>query len=403
MLASACATTRPHVADLPDAPTDLDRRVASVHDARTHGRSHEALQQLVELLDARDRDGGDLDPSLRAAIAHEVAWAEADTTLVVKRLVVRGRLSGAHAVVASRRTMLHHADFAALWPRLADAIATGATTRCDAITHESPYLARLTARYCDRLGIEAPALAPLPSAIAAITLTGDVKGVTPDQRSRLETAIAHQLEASPWYDHDAPRASASIAGAQRIEVAEPREERIDVPWVERIPYTETAVAVVPFSARHRFTPLVVAAKTKTKFREEAREYSYYATRREADYAARWRFHLVLAASSDPITFETKDRDHRVGYDHDVTYEPAGVSPSRANLPTDDEWFDHVLAGFEAALAAELSSQWSSTYCREHDYTLETAARCAYGATPPSAARAVLAESFGNELGFVLER
>ena len=65
--------------------------------------------------------------------------------------------------------------------------------------------------------------------------------------------------------------------------------------------------------------------------------------------------------------------------------------------------DQVLGELRALLPARLAAHWSDAYCKAPSYEAETAARCAYGARPPTAARAALAGVFRAEVDGVIAR
>jgi len=93
----------------------------------------------------------------------------------------------------------------------------------------------------------------------------------------------------------------------------------------------------------------------------------------------------------------------VGYDHDASLGPAGVVPSRAQLPGFDAWFATLLTRLDAELPAQLAEHWRASFCQASSFTAEAAARCAYGATPPPAACNALAELSTRDVDRVIAR
>jgi hypothetical protein len=88
--------------------------------------------------------------------------------------------------------------------------------------------------------------------------------------------------------------------------------------------------------------------------------------------------------------------------HDVTFEPAGVTPSRVSLMTETEWFDRQLESLAATFQSAATQHWQRSFCREAPLGAEAAARCAHGGGAlPAAAKDGLTIAFGPESDAVL--
>ncbi len=435
----------------------LATRAAGLHATRDRAALDVTLRELAALLATRDRWAGDGDPPTHAAIADEVTWARARLTAQIGGLVTAHRPLAAEAVLASRRAVLTASDFVSLWPTLTAEVRGAGRTICVAVTprepERSPYLADLATRYCTHFGVAAGAPIALPFTIAGVAIDGEVRGMTAAQRSRLDQTVARVVAASPWAGTPgSPRSAAALVGSQAARFGV-RPMKLDASWTETIPYQhresyresyqesysdqESYTVQVPhFSSRtesyscgygssartctrsvshtdyrsetrHRTvtkyrTAYRDAWRMVTRYRHEPRVFSYQAIEQIADYDGDWRLEIPLGPAAAPAIATVVTRSHRAGIDHDVRFDPAGVMPSRANLPSHDDWFERLRADFETDLDRALASAWIASFCREPLYDLEAAARCTHGAaTPPHAPVAALTVVFGAETSQVL--
>lgn len=145
-----------------------------------------------------------------------------------------------------------------------------------------------------------------------------------------------------------------------------------------------------------------AWRNVTKTRLEPRMFQYSAIERVGFYSGTWRLAIALGGAG-PLDVVLADSLHQVGYDHDVTFTPAGVAPSRAQLMTVDAWFLRLLAQLSGVVPARLTQHWSTSFCQMPSFDAETAARCGYGATMPAPARGQLARLFGVDVDRVIAR
>ena len=84
-----------------------------------------------------------------------------------------------------------------------------------------------------------------------------------------------------------------------------------------------------------------------------------------------------------------------GYDVDVTIAEAGIAPSRAHLPTHEQFATAQHDRLAAQLLDLLKAEYSRRYCTAETYTIEEAARCgvAPGSTWSLATRATRSGRF----------
>ena len=86
----------------------------------------------------------------------------------------------------------------------------------------------------------------------------------------------------------------------------------------------------------------------------------------------------------------------------MTIEPAGVSPSRANLTSHEQFAAHEAATLADRFVEQLDAEYARQFCGLATFTLEQAARCAYAGAQhlPPAARTALGHVFGGEVSFL---
>jgi hypothetical protein len=374
-----------------------------VRAAREAGRAPEALRELAVLLDARDRWALGADAAVARATGAEVAWASQHVVREVDGFVAARRPAAARAVVASRRAQLAFPDFAPLWTRIEATLSAAGAAMCAGLDARRPYLAALAAAHCATAGVD---LDPgvLPHAVAGVTLDGAIEGMDEAQRAALVAALDGWLPASPWYGRGAEgRATVALAGSQRVARTSKRTT-VDVPWYERVPHTVNRAVVGLGTVSDGGTTKTVSAVAvvpATEYVEEERWLNYQALRHDAEYRGDWRLAVAVGPRPRPLAVQVSDRIRRSGLDHDVSHAGAGVTPSRADLPTDADWTLHLIAKLETVWKDQLAAHWRASFCEETEYTAETAARCALGATPPPAAREALATVLGPDVDLVL--
>lgn len=444
----------------------LATRVGKLRAAR---RAEPALAAFAELMSRRRAWADVNDAAAARLIAEEVAAASAHLHGEIGRLAADQPLAAEEAI-AARRDKLGFRELDALWSSLATEARSGGQTICRAAApasaDESPYLARLTSRYCAHFGTQAPLPALLPEIVGGIAIAGAVSGMTDEQRARLEVAVESALRSTPWFAEEGPaRARVALGGHQAVAYGSAQVART-APWSETVryteresyqepyqesyqesyqePYQESYTVQVPhteyhtesyscgygstqstctrtvsstsyrsetqyrtaFRTAHRTayrTAYRTAWRDVSKTREEPRTFEFAAIEETGNYSGTWSFAVALGASSGPLDVVVADSHREVGYDHDVTFPAANVWPTRAQLPSFDGWFARLLAQLTTVLPARLTEHWGTSFCQMPSFGAETAARCAYGAVLPGPGRAELARLFGNDVDRVIAR
>ena len=103
-----------------------------------------------------------------------------------------------------------------------------------------------------------------------------------------------------------------------------------------------------------------------------------------------------------MTLKLKRAEGAKGYEHDVTFEPAGISPRHDRISTAEEWVDAQLDGFATRVTWALNRKFLRTYCARPQYTVEEAAHCFMAGQKPPAAMAVLTGALGDRADSALE-
>jgi len=367
-------------------------------------------------------------------LAHRDAWsrsigiaAEVDQTgmyltgLVAGRTAATGPLAG-EDIVHRHAALLARADFRDR-RALLGAITTGAAqARCAALATDTPYLTWLVDRYCGHFGIARGDALPLPELRGGLVVTGEIAGVTDDQRAHLVDALGGAFRGSVWFAPGAPTVAARLEGSV-AQTVESHEVELAAGWTETVSYTEDEHTQEAYQEPYEDTEQVMVTNqvpcgdttcpetsweshsvTKyrtayrdvttsvTKYRDEPRVFRYRAMQSTARDTAGLRVHGELADAAVDDDFVER------GYDHDVVFAPAGVAPQRPHLLSFPQLVYREQQRLAAALRGALDAQFVARFCAEASFTPETAARCTYGdpAHPPAPARAALATVVGGD-------
>jgi hypothetical protein len=106
---------------------------------------------------------------------------------------------------------------------------------------------------------------------------------------------------------------------------------------------------------------------------------------------------VLAEQRSPLTVLVTDSHTAHGYEHNVTFEPGNVRPTRPSFPSSEAWFTEKARGLEQAFGEQLLARWREFYCSAPALTLDEAARCARSGTElPAQAHKALLEVLGDD-------
>jgi hypothetical protein len=413
---------------------ELRVELYNVQAARAAG--YEFIGKLALLLDQRDDWDGDGAAPLGGGIAFEVAAASAKIGAeVAARTDKDGPLAG-EDVASHYEKLLGHTDFAsartAIHVQLSEA-GRAHCTRYEAIG-ATPYWRWLTARYCGHWSAKRP-VPILPDQYRGLIVDGEIAGETGDEASALRTALQDAFTKSALYaPSGGGEVHATIDGHLAVHYSS-QQVTLTASWTEQVPYTDYETQqesyqepyddtetydeqvptteyvpcgdmTCPQTVYHTETKTRTVTKYRTayrditvpvtKYRDEPRTEDYNATERMGSYKS------ALSVQIGAVTASIETATSESGYDHDVTIEPAGVSPSRANLTSHEQFAAHEAATLADRFVERLDAAYVQQFCGLPAFTLEQAAECAYAgaAHVPAAGQAVLAQVFGGEVSFL---
>ena len=289
--------------------------------------------------------------------------------------------------------------------------------------------------------------------------------VSVGETEQLQRALVAAFRASAWYAPTGERtASTALSGAVAISfTSRPLDQHTtydeEVPYTdyetsqesyqepydetesysEQVPYTETetsnetcqrcdgtdrrceqhscpkTVTVTKYRTEWR-TRTVTKHRTAwrtvtnpvTRYRTVTHPYAYRATEITGSYATQLALAIDDTAELAGVVASTRLAEAQAGIEHDVTFAPANVYPSRANLPSREEVLDGQRRELQRQLVAALDARYATLHCAAATYDREAAATCVYldhQAAPP-AVHATLRTRFGADeafLGSVLTR
>jgi hypothetical protein len=155
----------------------------------------------------------------------------------------------------------------------------------------------------------------------------------------------------------------------------------------------------------------------TKYRTVTHPYSYSATELGGTYHSTLNLRVTAPESTDQpwregastsseellgVTAAVELADSATGIDHDVTFGPADVSPTRANLPSREYVLERETGRLQARVVAAFDERYAKLYCTAPRYDREAAAACAYLdlTRAPAAVRTVLRGTFGGDEAYL---
>jgi hypothetical protein len=448
----------PGDADAKDRLQDARMRVlaasaAEIGRVRAAGKSEDALALLTRLLARRREWAFTGDAATQKATHEHVVWADGYVRAEVGRFVAaRMPLSGEALLVRYAAALRDpelattQADTAALVRTAGQASCTEATAK---VSVDTPFLARRVAKLCVHYGAQPPAQPKLPFLVSQVGTAGDVAGTTPEDRNGIAAAVQRGLEKSVFWDATTDHAAGASTSGRNVARFSSRNTVLTRPWVESVPYeamesyqepytetvptTESYYESVPYTAyetrqrpcgsstcsesypvtkyrdEHRTRTVMrqqTAYRTRervvTRYRDENRIFTFEAREDSASYDTEVTVRIDLRQGLAPFAFQLSGHGSKSGFVHDASFPPAGVSPSRADLPTASAWLSAQLPGLEQQTRRAADEHFRVSFCERSAFTTEEAARCAHGkGALPAAARAGLAQALGPDVDNIL--
>lgn len=418
------------------------RRAATLREA---GNEAGSLEVLREALARRDAWEASLDAQTRALLESELAaQGRALREAVLGRLKSEGPLRAERAL-ATRAETLRIAELAPLGEELGAALKAAGQDTCAALQRDpglqGPYGTWWVARSCAHWQV-ALAPVPLPGLMGRLALDGALAGAPSTPLERLGAVF----RSSPWYDAAAADAAharlsghyaaqlkrepvtaqhsytAMVLHTEREQYQDPQQVpyqaaesySVQVPYSDHESYTYSCGSnrtctgsrtVTRYRTEHR-TRYVTRYRTEyrtqwrnvTRHRPEPRVYNHPAEKLTADYAADALLTVVLATQeAEPLRLEAKGQLQRTELEHAEANPAVNLAPHPSTLPTGPVWLEGVYGELELRLRNALQQRWLEAHCQRPRYSLEEAARCAYGAAaPPAAVAQALATALGED-------
>jgi hypothetical protein len=417
----------------------LQQMLRGVQTARAKDPAR-ATQKLGELLE--QRTAWQMQIEAKDALAAEVTATAKDIEVEIAGITTKTGPLAAHHALDRHAKLLAHPDFGnridVVFGRVAEVGRATCKRFAGSVTADEPYWAWIVDRYCRHWTPEASPVTvpPFPELRRELIVDGFVEGQSDAENEQLRVAIADAFRASAWYaPTGAGTAKAALYGRLAAKFTS-KTVRRSKDWIEQQQYTDTETHQEsyqePYEEQESYWEDVSSTewrdgkletvtkqehKTKwvtkyrtawrnvetsvTRTREIPHTFSYSALERSGHYTAK----LSLGVQREPeslfgdVTAELARDDRQRGFDHDITFDPAGIVPERADLETRDQMVANERARLQQRFVAALDAKYAATYCSAARYDrLEAAAACAYLdlARAPAPVRARLRGVFGDD-------
>ncbi len=443
------------VREKPDNATLRDKRWAARAKAveeiglhasslRRAGKQQAALRMARASVEARKKwfsaaDASRLSTDVHAQVDELATWAVQTVSGGVRAELAAQKPLAAHAATEQSRGLFIAAGLESRFQALTDEVNSAGDARCAELKGKLPegsaHLTHWVAAYCRVFSAEPPAVPPAPDQVGLLKIQADTLAPTsPEQRKQLEQRLEKLLIASSWFHQNAQAmASVSISGVHDVAYSQHKQPRA-AHWIERVPYQAQESYQQPYSATEYYSAqesyttyrqesyscgygttsrtcsrsspqtqyrsvqksrMVTKYRTQyrmvTRYREEPRIFNYEAIEHRGEYSAAWEIALTLSSSAPPLVMKVQGQRSAKDDEHNVTFVPAAVAPTRARLMSHEEWFSDRLKTLESSFTEAAQQHWAGTYCGTDAITDEQAARCARGAfaATPIAQKTVL--------------
>jgi hypothetical protein len=369
--------------------TTLRAKLEQARALRSSGHGAAALSLLDDELKMEARWGVTPYGELRALRDAEIAGAAETVDAAIRADLKDGAPLAAQARAAALEPLVQQPPLRPLADEMHARIAEAGKKRCDELAGrqkgDTPYLARLLADYCARVGgaFQAP---PPPEQRGGLRVSGRLAHTTDAQHHIVEAWLAEVFRASPWYAADATELSPVQLGGSFDARLERRRVTITVPYRTVVHSTATRGLIGP----------TVEIDTEVE-----RVFEYEAERYDARYGLDATLTVEVGASP-PLVVGVKHTDTKRAFEHDVRFPEANVYPQRANLPDINSWLTAFLASKRTPMLRKLRGRWVQAFCSAARFTPEEAARCLQAGQRVPAAEKALAAVFGADAEAVVE-
>jgi hypothetical protein len=427
--------------------------------ARERGSMSEARGKLGRFFRLRHRWVMSTPPALVGPLKQESTAAAMEMAEGVRKMLTADAPLAAEAALHADKVIVAEPELAVAVRELGADIRVAGQKRCDHYLSQAgskdgseqspadrPYWRWLVARYCQHFGREATVPA-LPNLASGVDLAGTISGVSDASATALGARLASALVGTPWY---APGVGERVAGELHGAYAVAYQHgpvTENAPWTERVAYqameprsvphqvsrmeSETYWVTVPYTvtqsetyscgdshsyrtctrsksvfrtrseSRSRLvtrwhTEYRTELQTVTRHKDVPRVFQYQAERYQANYTLASTVTMHLPPDGEPLTVPLARRELVQALRTDVTFLPAGISPTSGRVPSADQWLNAALDPMLEGVKRELRQAWTARFCTREEFTVEEAARCLYGSKAGAAATEALRSVSGAE-------
>jgi len=388
LLAAGCASV--NVADAPPGEPSIDTQLAQAAGFRASNHRDAALAALDRVLKRVGQQGGPqaLPPATRAALDREIRGADETVRAAVNVPLSAGQPLAAEAALARLAPLLVEAPLAPARQASADAIKQTGQQVCarlqGTVTAETPYWGLGVSRYCAHFGA-AFAPPPRPAALGSFEVTGTLAGLDTAETALLRDNINDWLRASLWFDPEGQAVGRGTVAGKYAASFKRQTVTLHAQYKQRIPVYSTSI--VP--ARRASSNLGVAIVDQT--------FAYDVEEVRGDYSFGASVKLDVGAAA-PVTLEIRRGQGVKGYTHDVTFEPANITPVHDEVPSGEQWFHTQVASMWGKAVWALNRKFIAAHCKRESYAPDDAVRCAAAGQQPPAVMAALAQAIGEDAG-----
>ncbi len=423
----------------------LRELLAATARSRIAGQLDAATSKLAEMLVRRDSWAMTVDAETNKELTVEVVAAgSAIATSVSKTAGAAGPLS-AEQIALHYAPLLAHHDFVNWRHEIDDSVRTAGAAACTSLQPRatSPYLSWAIAGYCKHFSVDEVKVLPRANLRTGVMIEGSIVGIAAEDTVRIRETLTGAFRESVWFSADAARSARGNLGGKLTATFDAKTVSRTANWTEQVPYTDyenrqesyqepyndteyyeeqvphteyhseshpcgsstcsESVPTTVYSSESR-TRTVTKYRTAyrsvtvpvTKYRDVPRSFSYEATERSARYVSSLRIRVDREALDVAADISGDFFEH--GFDHDVTNVDAGVSPSRANLPSLADFTAREESRLRDELRRRLEVRYAELYCAAKTFGVEEAAACAYlaPARVPMAVHTTLHGVFGAD-------
>ena len=386
-----------------------EAEIARIQAFRAGKHGEAALVEVTVLLKQVRAWGGReaLSAATGSSLDLELAATQQQLAALIDGDLAAGHPLSAEATLARLAPLLAQPELASARDGVANKVRAKGQELCarfrGTALADSPHWDLTVDRYCAHFGAPARPIAAEP-AVPSFDLTLNVKGMNPAQAAALRARVIAWVRASIW--NDPARGTMGRGTVDGTVEASFRRQTFTL----HAPYEEETIGAVVQSTNPVGTPLG-SSRTLTPavrgpdlvlpvWNKVTREFAYDTEEVRGSYAMNLTIKLDIGTPA-PVTLKLQRAGHEKGYEHDVTFEPAGIAPRHDHVPSAEEWVNSQLDGFATRVTWALNRKFVRAACERERYSIDEAARCLVAGVKPAPAIATLTEALGESAELVM--